>query len=68
MIGQFVIEATESSDTYLVGQSRGRCFFLWDTSYELALKFATPSLAFQWAREHNLNCGFRVTGYAKVII
>lgn len=45
---------------FLVGVSKGRCFFLWDENIKKAKKFESELQAFKWARDNRLLCGFRI--------
>lgn len=59
----WTIEASESSENkphYLVRRSRGLCFFLWSDERLYAKKFSSKEIAFEWAKNNHLNCGFRV--------
>lgn len=59
----WVIEALETptkNPHFLVGVSKGRCFFLWDDNIKKAKKFQSELQAFKWARDNRLLCGFRI--------
>lgn len=62
--GTWYIEADETSarnPSFLLGVSKGRCFFLWEDDITKAKKFNSELQAYQWARDNRLLCGFRVT-------
>lgn len=59
----WVMEALETppkNPHFLVGVSKGRCFFLWDDNIKKAKKFQSELQAFKWARDNRLLCGFRI--------